>query len=208
MQIYELFSKMGYKKIWAEIFLILYQGESKPASTIAKLINKERTNTYKTLQEMSKEGIIAETNKGGTKHFFVANKEVLNNVIEQKKYELTEQENLAHLVEIELEQLNQDNTKNKPFIRFFEGEEGIKNAFQDILHTLSTKGYKMIKIIASNTLEEKGFKHKGFLDFSEDFFTILQQKNIYSEIYLGNGIMTLEKLSKTDNREILKELPA
>ncbi len=208
MKIYEFFESMWYKKIRSDIFLILYKWWSKPASTVAKLINKERTNTYKTLQEMSREWLIAETNKWGTKHFFVANKEVLNNIIEQKKNEIQKQENLANIVGIELDQLDQNSLRNKPFIRYFEWDEWIKNAFKDILHIISSNWYKMIKVVASNTLDERGYKYKYFLNFSESFFEELKQQHIYSKIYLWNGIMTLEKMTQTDNIEVLKEIPA
>jgi len=52
MQLNKLLTELGFSDKHTEIFLLLYQYGSKPASTIAKMIDIERTNTYKMLQSL------------------------------------------------------------------------------------------------------------------------------------------------------------
>jgi len=62
----------------SKIFIFLYKYWKKPASTIAKSIWDERTNTYKSLQKLVKKWFISEITKDGTKLFFIADKKSLN----------------------------------------------------------------------------------------------------------------------------------
>lgn len=52
MNFLNFFTQLGFSAKEAEIFLTLYKLGTKPASTIAKHLNIERTNVYKTLLTM------------------------------------------------------------------------------------------------------------------------------------------------------------
>jgi sugar-specific transcriptional regulator TrmB len=60
----------------SKIFIFLYQYGKKPASTIARSIWDERTNTYKSLQRLVRNWFISEITKDSTKLFFISNKKV------------------------------------------------------------------------------------------------------------------------------------
>lgn len=63
MQITELLQHVGLSKKHAEVFVLLYTYGAKPASVIARMLGEERTNTYKILQTLVREGFVAENEK-------------------------------------------------------------------------------------------------------------------------------------------------
>jgi len=63
METIELLEELGFSKKHAEVFLILYKYGARPASFVAKMIGEERTNSYKILQALVREGFIAENIK-------------------------------------------------------------------------------------------------------------------------------------------------
>jgi sugar-specific transcriptional regulator TrmB len=63
MSLTQLLSQFDLTPKQADAFIYLYQYGPKPASTIAKAIGDERTNTYKMLELLVRRGLIAQTEK-------------------------------------------------------------------------------------------------------------------------------------------------
>ncbi len=200
-----LLQNLWLSKKEAKIFIFLYKYWKKPASTIAKAIWDERTNTYKTLKKLVKNWFISEIKKDWTTLFFVHNKDIFKHKIEAEFEEIyRKKENLQKLNE-ELEKIEKESSKEKPSIVSFEWADWIKNLYNDIINICKEKWYKLIKFFASNTLENKWTV--SFENYYPEFFNILKKNWINLETFLWNGIELLEEIVKTDWIELSK-LPA
>ncbi|MDD3302354.1 MAG: helix-turn-helix domain-containing protein [Candidatus Gracilibacteria bacterium] len=202
----DILKSFGLTQKESQIFIFLYQYGKKPASTIAKHIGDERTNTYKSLLQLVKKGFISEITKDGTKLFFVANKNIFEYKLNAEVDELEKKKDNMHLLKKEFDELEKQSFSGKPNIIFYEGIDGIKNIYDDIVNSAGEKGYKLIKFFASNTFENKS--SNNFLQYSPNFLEKLKNKKIHLDVFLGNGISILEEIVKGSDMENVSKLPA
>ncbi len=120
MSLINLLPQFGLTSTQSEIFLYLYQFGPKPASSVAKHIHAERTNTYKTIETMMRHGLVAETILGGTKQFYVPDKTVLRHQIEHQQQTLQTKQQLLPQIEQELARIESDRISPLPAMRFFQ----------------------------------------------------------------------------------------
>ena len=196
----------GLTKKESKIFIFLYQYGKNPASTIARSIGDERTNTYKSLQRLVKKWFISEIVKDNIKLFFVSDKKIFQHKLNAEIEEIENKKNNLDILEKEFKELEKQNFSGKPNLVFFEWVDWIKNFYEDIITQSSEKWYKIIKFFASNTLENK-WANK-FWEYSPDFIEKLEKKWISLDIFLGNGISVLEEIVKSQDMWWLSELPA
>ncbi len=93
-------------------------------------------------------------------------------------------------------------------MRFFQWKEEMKHFFEDIYTTVKEFKYVMIKMFASNTLENRTTNSSIFLEYSWDFIKKLKENKINIEVYLWNGIINLESIIKMYNIDEIPNLPA
>ena len=208
MNFTHFFTKLWFTVKESEIFLTLYKLGTKPASTIAKHLNMERTNVYKTLLKMSQENIVSETVLQGVKHFFVPDVAILKRYMNTKVEELHTLEDNFAIIETELAQYNQNKISHIPKISIFDGIEGTKNIYKDIYETAIQNKYFAIKFFASNTFDAQITVDATIKDYYQDIFTKLQKKRVRVDSYVGNGVMVMEQISKTSSIQNLNQLPA
>ncbi len=208
MNFQQFFTQLGFTDKEAEIFLALYKLGSKPASSVASYLNMERTSVYKTLLKLTQEGIVFETQIRWVAHFFIPEIRVLKKYMLEKKEKIQHLEDSFWLIETELSQYDSNKYRYIPKISLFDGEDGIKNIFNDIYDTTINNKYLVIKFFATNTFDAQVSVWKKLKDYYEDIFAKLQKKKVIVEAYLGNGVMIMEQISKTTNIQNLSELPA
>ena len=202
-----------FKQLWfsnkeAEIFLWLYKLWNKPASTVAKHVNMERTYVYKTLRKMTKEGIISETQKWWITHFFIPDIWVLKRYISRKEQKLKKLDDNFSVIESEFSEYDQKRYAWAPKISLFDGVESIKNIYQDIYDTAIKNWYFVIKFFASNTFETQVSVNNTLKDYYQDIFEKLKKNKVNIETYLWNWVLIMEQISKTTNTDNLSNLPA
>jgi len=190
----------------SKIFIFLYQYGKKPASTIARSIGDERTNTYKSLQKLVRNWFISEIVKDNTKLFFIADKNIFTHKLNSEIEEIDNKKKSLNILEKEFEELEKQSFSGKPNMVFFEWVDWIKTFYEDIITQANEKWYKIIKFFASNTLENK-WANK-FWEYAPDFIEKLKKKDIWVDIFLGNGVSILEEIVKSRDIEWLSELPA
>jgi len=200
-------TKLGLSTKQAELFLELYQHGPKPASSLAKSLNAERTNIYKMAQVLVAQWILWQSSKNGTTIFYIADKEIFRKKLEIEKNELDEKEVLLPQLEQELLALEGANHSPVPKMRFFEGRSGLDSFFEDMMDQIIKQWIILVKCFASNTLESQSHSHE-LQEIAWAFIKSLEKNSIHVQLHLGNGILTLEQVMKTDNPEILKKLPA
>lgn len=175
----------------AEILEYLYQNKEGKASEIAKTIKRSRAIVYKELEELSKLGVVEKIEKPNKVTVFCASHPSnLNKLIEKKEAQLKKDKELLnnYLPDI-ISSFNLIN--NKPGIRLYEGEDGIKKVLEDSLTAKSTiRTYVDIESIVKymdeinkeyvKKRERLGIKKMGLIlesDFAKEYL-----KNYYSAV--------------------------
>lgn len=189
-----------------KIFIFLYKYWKKSASTIAKYIWDERTNTYKSLLQLVKKWFISEIIKDGIKLFFIADKNIFEHKLNAEIEEMDKKKSNLKVLKKEFEELEKQSFSWKPHIIFYEWIDGIKNIYDDIINSASEKWYKVIKFFASNTFENKS--SNNFLKYSPNLLEKLKKKKIHLDIFLWNWISILEEIVKWKNLKSIADLPA
>lgn len=111
----------------------LYQNNEAKASEIAKKIKRSRAIVYKEVEELEKMGLVNKKEKPGRVAVFSAgHPSLLKKLIEKKEAQLKKDKNLldSYLPDI-VSSYNLNH--NRPGIRFYEGVNGLKEIYEEIL---------------------------------------------------------------------------
>lgn len=115
----------GLSEKEARVYLTVLELGTSIVSTIARRAELNRVTTYTILEDLKKDGIANETTKEGVKYYSVISPDILLKQIEQK-YE-SFKEKVPELLALA------EKFGNKPKIQFFEGLEGMKKMYNDLL---------------------------------------------------------------------------
>lgn len=206
MNFNQYFQQLWFTDKESEIFLALYKLWTKPASTIAKYVNLERTYVYKVLINMANKGIILTSEKNWIKQFFIPDLSILKNYISAQKEKITNIENNYPAIESELLQYS-NKISYIPKISLYDWFEWVKNLYNDIYETTQKKWYFIIKFFATNTFSSQQSTNNTIKDYYENFFQKLQKKKIFVDAYIWNWDLILEQIYKTDSLSSLEQLP-
>ena len=115
----------GLSEKEARIYLTTLELGTSIASTIARRAELNRATTYTLLEDLKRDGIVNETTKEGVKYYSVISPDILLKQLEQK-YE-SFKDKVPELLALA------EKFGNKPRIQFFEGLEGVKKMYGDLL---------------------------------------------------------------------------
>lgn len=122
----------------AEILDYLYQHKDAKASEIASKIGRSRAIVYKELEELVKIGILEKTERPNQVAVFSANHpSLLTKLLEERENQLKKDRELLNSYLPDMVS-SYNLIQNKPGVRFFEGEDGIKKVLEDSLTSKST----------------------------------------------------------------------
>lgn len=132
---------LGLSEVEGKVYLALLELGGAFVSTLARHAHLPRVNCYHTLENLTRRGLVSFISKGNIRYFSAEPPQKLVNDIQEKA-------KLAQKILPEL--LSMTNTLAfKPKIKYFEGREGIKNIFEDILKAKKELlGYSNLKALA------------------------------------------------------------
>ncbi len=156
---------------------------------------------------MMRHGLLAETSVSGTKQFYIPDKAVLRHQIEHEKKSIESKESLLPELEQELARLDNNRISPLPAMRFFQGKEEFWQLMDDMIAAIERYDYKLIRCFATNTLESQTGS-KMFGSYAQHLLEYFDNHQIGVELYLGNGILLLEHMIKTYDKNLLYHLPA
>jgi len=127
---YAELKQLGLSENEIKVYVALLELGNSKVDAISKRVPLPRTTIYGILKSLLEKGLVSFVIKAGIKHY---------EATEPKRLFITEQEKLQALQKIipNLEQIRQTVVK-KPTIEMYEGGEGIKSVYEDILRAKQT----------------------------------------------------------------------
>jgi sugar-specific transcriptional regulator TrmB len=141
MNIRETLNQIGLKDKKAEVYLACLEAGGATAYLIAKKVGLKRPTTYDIINQLMKEGLVYKTMHGNIKHYSPADPQKL-------LFSIQEKEKKAKSIMDDLQNLY-NSPKSKPFIRYFEDKEGIKEMYEDSLRSLK-KGDEILGYVGED----------------------------------------------------------
>lgn len=143
MEIKEILRQIGIDSKKADVYLACLEMGGATAYLLSKKIGLKRPTTYDIVNQLMKEGLVYKSIKGHIKYFSPADPEIILSKLKEKEAKV-------RAVMPELQGLY-NSPKIKPFIRYFEGEEGIREMQEDSLRSLK-KGDTILAYVGEGTL--------------------------------------------------------
>ncbi len=128
----EKLTKFGLTEKEAAIYLTLLKFGTSTVSDIAKISKLNRSTSYVLLETLSQKGLVTTTEQQSPRFYTAVPPERFLSISEERMKQASSLLGLAKGVLPELLSI-QKTTEEKPKTQFFEGEEGIKNIYEDTL---------------------------------------------------------------------------
>jgi sugar-specific transcriptional regulator TrmB len=195
MNIRETLNQIGLKDKKAEVYLACLETGGATAYLIAKKVGLKRPTTYDIINQLMKEGLVYKTMHGNVTHYSPADPgKLLQSIQDKEKKVRSIMDDLQNLY---------NSPKSKPFIRYFEDKEGIKEMYEDSLRSLK-KGDEILGYVGEDVARylpeyaddyvrrrvEKGIRFRGIyksdpriLPYMEKNVEQLRQAKILEEKY-------------------------
>jgi HTH-type transcriptional regulator, sugar sensing transcriptional regulator len=132
----EALEEAGMSEKEIKVYLELLKIGTGKAGILAKKTELNRTTVYDLLEGLIQKGIISKYRKGAQTSFSAVNPELLLNYLENEKQEaVAKADRDKKRIESLMPQFVslQDITPNRPKVQFFEGEKGMREAYEDTL---------------------------------------------------------------------------
>ncbi|MEK7673517.1 MAG: helix-turn-helix domain-containing protein [Patescibacteria group bacterium] len=191
--ILETLQKIGFTAKEAKVYMHLIRLGPQPVSTICEKAEINRTTTYDIIASLTKKGLVNSVKKGPITYFKALDPKTLLNYLEREKVEQTrkiekQQKEIEALLPALISLENPESTK--PKVSFFEGEKGMRQAYEDTLTSSED-------ILAYANVEDV---HNGLPNFFPDYYQRRAKKNIHIKaIFVDNKISRERR--KTDVQE-------
>ena len=185
----KIINNMGLSQVQSEILnSLLLNGEDK-ASNIAKKIKRPRGVAYKGLDELIELKLVSKReNKKGITIYRAEHPNNLENLIEKREKEFKKEKqefinNLPDLVSA------YSLISNKPGVRFYEGEEGVKKSLNDTLNA-----QEVVYTYADIEAVEKNLK-----EINDEYVKNRERKGIIKKVIVADTKFNRSFLKKLKN---------
>lgn len=190
--IQQYLQRIGLDEKEQAIYLVLARIGIAPASVIARKCSLDRVTTYKHLKKMADSSLVKIYYERSIQCFGIESFENLESYLKEKAagfQSLIEQFPTAANV---LKSLKSEG-QLIPKLQIFEGESGIKSCFRDLLFEAREQNIKQIRMLTSNTFEEK-LGDVPLSKFVRNLFQDIRKQGIDMQIYEASGTLIPERL--------------
>lgn len=145
--------KSGLSPKEASVYLANYELGESTASRISQKSGIKRPTTYIELENLIKKGLVSQSKKKNLKYYTAQNPKAILEILEENKKDL--EQSMTNLISLGTA------IDKKPSVKYFEGEEGIKEAYRD---TLTIPGQEIQSwFSASSSLGSESFQEKHYI---------------------------------------------
>lgn len=197
----DLLKQLNFSEKESSVYLALLELGSAKAKEISRKTGLNRTTIYDICDVLLKKGLISQFKKGASTYFNALDPKHLLTYLDREKEEqakniekqkLKVSELLPQLISL------QNIYSTKPKVQFFEGEKGMREAYENTL------GSKEI-ILAYANVETM---HEGLPNFFPEYYKRRAEKKIFIRAIVPKNELSIER-SKHDQEEMrtIKFLP-
>lgn len=144
-------TKLGFSPREAMVYLALLELGPSTTTDIARRASINRTTAYPILEALAKDGLVNFIGETKIQKFAAESPEKVITFLEGKVRE--NQENLKKAQSLLPELLSVYNIGGKPKVKFYEGIDGVREAFED---TLNTKGELLAYAVGTDAFDALG----------------------------------------------------
>lgn len=189
MEIAPILKQFGLSDKEIKVYLALLKAGPVSVRQLAGASGINRGTAYDILKSLKEIGLVSYYHQA-TKQFFAAEDPAqLTNALEQKQERLKEVKNKLNQVIPELKSIY-DQAGDKPVVKYYEGNRGIKIILTDVLETVSRQTEKIYQVFSSSAI--RPFVHCAFPDFTKQRI----KKNIKVEVIAIGHSGTVAPLSE------------
>lgn len=181
-----LLKSLNFSDKESKVYLALLEIGSSKASDIAEKSDLNRTSVYDILEVLLKKGIISKYKRDEATYFTAQEpKQLLNYLDREKEEKVKEIESQKKKVSELLPQLIslQNIYTTKPKVQFFEGEKGMREAYEDTLNSRGT-------ILAYANVDTM---HKGLPNFFPEYYKRRVEKKIFIKAIIPRNKLSIER---------------
>ncbi|MBI5414023.1 hypothetical protein HZA38_00725 [Candidatus Peregrinibacteria bacterium] len=186
--------KIGFTEKEQELYLVLAEIGIQPASVVAKKCNMDRVTAYKNLKHLTEKGFLRIYYRSGIQCFGIQSFDSIRMHLKEKYGLYEDLLKEFPLVEKMMKSL-QGERELIPELEIFEGEAGIKRFFRDLLFEVKSEKLHQIKMLTSNTFEER-LGNVPLSRFIEEFFNEIKSLMVDFEILEMTGTLLPERLHR------------
>lgn len=200
-EIKRLFATLGLGEKEIVIMEVLLQNESLRVTELAKKARLNRTTAYGILKVLIGRGLVSSATKNGVSEFQSIDPGLLPSYVERQRALLEERKKEIEQAVSQMKKIRKEKGIF-PQIYFFEGLEGLKQAYEDTLE--NNKG----KIIEEFTGPDAMFDELGQEQWVRNYIAKRKRKNIHCKIIAPNTKWSRwTKENDADSLRITKLIP-
>lgn len=192
-----VFEQLGFSSKETAVYLALLELDSATPTEVSKKTDLNRTSCYDILESLMKKGLIGKFKKRTKIYFQAGDPKRLIAYLEREREEfdkkIKKQQELVQQALPELSSLLHPRNSTKPKVTFFEGEKGMREAYEDTLNSKET-------ILAYANAETM---HEGLPQFFPEYYKRRAEAKISIRAIIPNNALSVERTKK--NKEELRE---
>ena len=194
----DLLAQLNFSEKESQIYLALLEvGSTKPGE-LAKKTGLNRTTVYDICELLMQKGLVSKFKKGAGTYFNALDPKHLLNYLdrekEEKAKEIEKQKNKLSELIPQLISLQNIYGATKPKVQFFEGEKGMREAYEDTLTS------KEIILAYANPVT----MHEGLPNFFPEYYKRRAENKIFIKAIVPRNEMSLER--KEHNQEEMRDI--
>jgi HTH-type transcriptional regulator, sugar sensing transcriptional regulator len=181
-----ILDRLGMHEKKAQVYLACLEMGEATAYLIAKKVGLKRPTVYDIANQLMKEGLFHKSMRGNVKYFSPSDPEKLIKMLQEKEKDIRS-------IMPELQRLY-NSPRQKPLIRYFEGNEGIVEMYEDSLRSCR-KGDEILAYVGEDIL-------RHLPSYVEDYIVRRVEKGIVLRGIYKKDLSLLEYMNK--NQEQLR----
>ncbi len=190
------------KQIWLseneiKVWITLYKYGSKSATAISRLTNINRTLVYKILDDLLRKQLIKNTKVDGVYHFYVPSEIVIEKFLNSSLTKIEKQLSYFKNIKTLLQDLRISSHINLPSIELNEWSWWVEQLLDDVIQNINPKQY--LRVFVTNIIDTEVQLTIRLQDKLNDLWNKLYSKKVKIDLWVGNGLMSIENVYKFEN---------
>lgn len=159
--------KLGLSDKDSRVYLALLKLGPSSVRRVATEARINRGTTYDVLRELIDKGLVTYFHTGRTKRFVAEDPSKLQDIISRRQKELTQ---LSAKVDESIPELRSIflGAEEKPRVKYYEGENGLRIAMEDLLNYLGAMDEKDREYLVYSSSDIRDYVYRSFPDFTKE----------------------------------------